>query len=171
MLSVGGLAAGMAHEINNPLASIMGNAQVMETRLLLPVPHNQDAAREAGITMEALHKYLELRGIPKMLGSIRGSGAQAAQIVSNMLSFSRKSDSVLVPEDLAALLDKTLELASTDYDLKKNYDFKKIQIVREYESDLPKILGSSSKLQQVFLNLSAAIPFSASWPPPPAPLA
>ena len=153
MLSVGGLAAGMAHEINNPLASIMGNAQVMETRLLLPVQHNQEAAREAGITLEALHKYLELRGIPKMLGSIRGSGAQAAQIVSNMLSFSRKSDSVLVPEDLAALLDKTLELASTDYDLKKKYDFKKIQIVREYENDLPNILGSSSKLQQVFLNL------------------
>jgi PAS domain S-box-containing protein len=153
MLSVGGLAAGMAHEINNPLASIMGNAQVMETRLLQPLPHNTDAAREAGITLDALHRYLELRGIPKMLHSIRSSGAQAAQIVSNMLSFSRKSDSLLTPEDVVAILDKTLELASTDYDLKKNYDFKKIGIVREYEDELPKIPCSSSKLQQVFLNL------------------
>ncbi len=153
MLSVGGLAAGMAHEINNPLASIMGNAQVMETRLLMPLPQNAAAAREAGITFEALQNYLEQRGIPKMLSSVRSSGAQAAQIVSNMLSFSRKSEPALAPESITELLDMTLGLASTDYDLKKNYDFKKIQIVREYEDNLPKIHGSASKLQQVFLNL------------------
>jgi PAS domain S-box-containing protein len=153
MLSVGGLAAGMAHEINNPLASIMGNAQVLETRLLAPLPQNEDAARQAGITLEALRDYLEIRGIPKMIHSLRSSGAQAAQIVSNMLSFSRKSEPVLVPEDVTELLEKTLDLASTDYDLKKNYDFKKIRIVREFEDGLPKIHGSASKLQQVFLNL------------------
>ena len=153
MLSVGGLAAGMAHEINNPLASIMGNAQVLETRLLMPLPQNVEAAREAGITMEGLHSYLERRGIPKMLASVRSSGAQAAQIVSNMLSFSRKSDPVLVPENIMEILDKTLDLANTDYDLKKNYDFKKILIVREYADNLPKIHGSASKLQQGFLNL------------------
>ncbi len=153
MLSVGGLAAGMAHEINNPLASIMGNAQVLETRLTHALPQNEAAAQTAGITMAALRTYLDLRGIPKMILSIRSSGAQAAQIVSNMLSFSRKSESVLVPEDVRALLDKTLELASTDYNLKKNYDFKKIQIDREYEANLPRIMGASSKLQQVFLNL------------------
>lgn len=153
MLSVGGLAAGMAHEINNPLASIMGNAQVLETRLLSSLPQNEEAALEAGITLESLRVYLEKRGIPKMIGSLRSSGAQAAQIVSNMLSFSRKSEPVLVPENVTELLDKTLELASADYDLKKNYDFKKILIMREYEDGLPKILGSASKLQQVFLNL------------------
>jgi nitrogen-specific signal transduction histidine kinase len=70
-----------------------------------------------------------------------------------MLSFSRKSEPSLVPENITELLDKTLDLASTDYDLKKNYDFKKIQILREYEEKLPKIHGSASKLQQVFLNL------------------
>ena len=153
MLSVGGLAAGMAHEINNPLASIMGNAQILETRLLMSLPQNEEAAREAGITLEALRDYLEKRGIPKMIHSLRSSGTQAAQIVSNMLSFSRKSEPVLVPEEITELLDKTLDLASTDYDLKKNYDFKKIRIVREYEEGLPKIYGSASKLQQVFLNL------------------
>lgn len=153
MLSVGGLAAGMAHEINNPLASIMGNVQVLQTRLLMPLPQNEQAAREAGITLEALHDYLEKRGIPKMLSSVRNSGAQAAQIVSNMLSFSRKSEPKLNHENIVDLLDKTLNLASTDYDLKKNYDFKKISIVREFEDNLPFILGSASKLQQVFLNL------------------
>lgn len=153
MLSVGGLAAGMAHEINNPLASIMGNAQVLETRLLLPLPQNEQAALEAGITFEALQGYLEKRGIPKMLSSVRSSGAQAAQIVSNMLSFSRKSEPMLASENIVELLEKTLNLANTDYDLKKNYDFKKIRIVREFEDNLPAILGSASKLQQVFLNL------------------
>jgi signal transduction histidine kinase len=88
-----------------------------------------------------------------MIHSLRSSGAQAAQIVSNMLSFSRKSEPMLTPEDVTELLDKTLDLASADYDLKKNYDFKKILIVREYEDGLPKIHGSASKLQQVFLNL------------------
>ena len=153
MLSVGGLAAGMAHEINNPLASIMGNAQVMETRLLHCLPQNTAAAHEAGISMDALKDYLESRGIPRMLHSIRDSGSQAAQIVNNMLSFSRKGDSIHAPEDIIRLLERTLELACTDYNLKKNYDFKKIKIIREFEPNLPRIMGSASKLQQVFLNL------------------
>lgn len=153
MLSVGGLAAGMAHEINNPLASIMGNAQVVETRLLRDLPQNQAAAQSAGLTLESLNAYLNQRGIPKMLESIRNSGMQAAQIVTNMLNFSRKSDSVLIPEDVRTLLDKTVELASTDYNLKKKYDFKKIAVRREYSPEVPKIMVSPSKLQQVFLNL------------------
>jgi len=153
MLSVGGLAAGMAHEINNPLASIMGNAQVLETRLLHVLAPNIETAREVGISFEALRDYLEKRGIPKMLQAIRGSGAQAAQIVSNMLSFSRKSDSQLVSEDIVDLLDRTLDLAGTDYNLKKNYDFKRIEIKKEYENNIPPVLCAASKLQQVFLNL------------------
>lgn len=153
MLSIGGLAAGMAHEINNPLASIMGNIQVIETRLGKPIPQNLQAAADAGTTFENIQRYMELRGIPRMLRSVHESGAQAAQIVSNMLSFSRKGESRRMAADIVELLEKTLDLAATDYDLKKNYDFKKIRIQKEFISELPQVLGTPGTLQQVFLNL------------------
>lgn len=153
ILSIGGLAAGMAHEINNPLASILGNAQVIETRLLGNMPKNQEAAQAAGITLEALQTYLKQRNIDNMLTSIRNSGAQAAQIVTDMLNFSRKHAPMLLEEDVRVLLDKTVELASTDYNLKKEYDFRRITILREYAAKIPKVQVSANKIQQVFLNL------------------
>lgn len=153
MLSVGGLAAGMAHEINNPLASIMGNAQVLENRLMQDIAQNLEAAELAGLDFGALHTYLAHRGIPGMLRAIRASGSQAAQIVANMLNFSRKGASVLVAEDLAQILEKTVQLACTDFDLKKNYDFKKIIIIREYDPSAPLAMVSANKLQQVLLNI------------------
>jgi len=153
MLSVGGLAAGMAHEINNPLAGILQNAQVMRNRLTGDLPKNRRTAEACGITMEAITAYIEERGIPAMIEAIMDSGRRAAQIVDNMLSFSRKSDSHFAPHDLAELLEKTVDLASNDYDLKKKYDFRRIEVVREYDADTPKVACEASKIQQVFLNL------------------
>jgi PAS domain S-box-containing protein len=153
MLSVGGLAAGMAHEINNPLAGILQNTAVLENRLFGDLPANHKAAEEAGISLTALRQYLELRNLPTMLENIRASGNRAAAIVRNMLSFVRKSDRVVSSHDLRTLLDQTIELAQTDYDMKKHYDFKQIQIVREYDETVPPVLCESGKIQQVFLNI------------------
>lgn len=50
-------------------------------------------------------------------------------------------------------MDKILELAVTDYDLKKQYDFKSIKIVKEYEEDLPLVSCENTKIQQVILNI------------------
>ncbi len=53
----------------------------------------------------------------------------------------------------AQLMDKILELATTDYDLKKQYDFKTIKIIKEYEDHLPKLPCEGAKIQQVLLNI------------------
>ncbi|WP_320169718.1 transporter substrate-binding domain-containing protein [Maridesulfovibrio sp.] len=153
MMSIGGLAAGMAHEINNPLAVIVGHAQNIRRRVSPEIRKNSDAAEECGVSIESLDKYFSSRGIYRMLDSIIESGNRAAKIVLNMLSFSRKSDNVLSKYDLAEVLDRTLELASSDYDLKKEYDFKRINIVREYGAGVPAVRCEGNEIQQVFLNL------------------
>ncbi len=153
MLSVGGLAAGMAHEINNPLAGILQNVQVLRNRLIEELPANLAVATELGFDLEQLRAYLERRGCARMLDSIAESGQRAAKIVANMLSFSRKSTSRLASVDVRALLDRTVDLASNDYNLKKQYDFRRIEIVRDYEADTPLVPCEESKIQQVFFNL------------------
>jgi len=153
MLSVGGLAAGMAHEINNPLAGIMQNIQVMQNRLSSDLPKNHEVAETCGVTMSAIQAYMQGRSMPQMMAMIMESGKRAAKIVENMLSFSRKSEAVTTSCNLAQLLDATVELAENDYDLKKKYDFRKIEIVREYDSKVPKVSCEASKIQQVFLNI------------------
>ena len=153
MLSVGGLAAGIAHEINNPLAGILGYALNIKRRIFGDVEKNVKAAQECGVSLDDVRKYLEYRDIPKMLDGINESGTRAATIVRNMLSFSRKSEMKLERHDVAELLNTTLELAENDYNLKIKYDFKQINIVREYEKDVPPVRCEKNEIQQVFLNI------------------
>ena len=153
MLSIGGLAAGMAHEINNPLAGMMQNAQVVLRRIQEEIPASVKTAKQVGITMDQIRAFMENRGIIRQLELIHEAGVRAAQIVQNMLSFARKDFSGKVRQDIAVLLDQTLEVAKSDYNLKKQYDFKKIKIIREYQPDIPQVLCEVSKIQQVFFNI------------------
>ncbi|MFW5499875.1 MULTISPECIES: c-type heme family protein [unclassified Maridesulfovibrio] len=153
MMSVGGLAAGMAHEINNPLAGILGHAQNIEKRLLSDMEKNKSAATECGISLVNLRQYMDKRQIPKMLSGIKESGNRAATIVSNMLSFSRKSDKINRRHRLDELLEKTIELVANDYNLKKHYDFRKIEIIRQYDENTPAVHCDGNEIQQVLLNL------------------
>jgi PAS domain S-box-containing protein len=153
MLSVGGLAAGMAHEINNPLAGMMQSVNVVQQRLLDDLPANIKAAEVSGTALDAVRAYMHARDIPEMLSAIHTEGRRAAAIVQNMLSFARKRGDQWSSQDLGELLDAAVELASTDYDLKKKYDFRLIEIIRRYDPDLPLVPCEKQMIQQVFLNI------------------
>ncbi len=153
MLSVGGLAAGMAHEINNPLAGMILNAQLIRERLSRKAPANDKAADESGITMDGLRSYTEKRDIVRSLGHIVTAGQNAAEIITNMLSFSRKSDSLKKAGSLEQIVEKTLALVENDFQLKTQYDFKNIQVNRCYDSGVGKVRCEETKICQVLLNL------------------
>jgi len=153
MQSIGSLAAGMAHEINNPLAGIIQSAQVIQNRTRLDMGKNQQAADRFGIDLEKLNAYMKNRNILQMLDSILDAGRRAADIVANMLTFSRKSDSSYSKRDISKILDQTINIMEKDYDFNKQVDFKKIKIIRNYSSDLPYVSCDLGKIQQVFFNI------------------
>ncbi len=153
MLSIGGLAAGMAHEINNPLAGMMQNAAVLLNRFTTDSPKNIEIAKKLGIEFDLIKQFVIERKIIKQLELINKSGQRASELVSNMLSFARKSESKFKSSDLREIMDKTLDLAKNDYNMKKHYDFKKIEIIKEYQADMPPVLCEETKMQQVFLNI------------------
>jgi len=153
MMSVGGLAAGMAHEINNPLGGIIQGSQNILRRISGELPKNRQVAEECGTDLDKITRYLEKREIVDFLRGIRECGERAAVIVENMLSFSRRSESKMAPVDLAKLLDRSVQLAASDYDLKKRYDFRHIQIQRQFADDFPQVPCVVSEIQQVVLNL------------------
>lgn len=153
MLSIGGLAAGMAHEINNPLAGILQNIQVMQNRIQADLPGNIKAAEACGTSIESVTQYLAERKVYEMIERVRESGKRAAKIVDNMLSFSRKSSRHLESCNLIELMEQSLELAANDYSFEEGFDFRQIAIVREYDAEVPSVCCESSQIQQVLLNL------------------
>ncbi len=153
MNSLGELAAGMAHEINNPLSAIMGASQNIYNRVFTDSAKNIQAAEECSISIEDVRSYLEKREIKRMLNSISEAGVRASIIVRSMLNFSRKEDKQLCICAVSDLLEETIELVSSDYNLSNEYDFKKIKITRLYEKDMPHICCIGNEIQQVFLNV------------------
>ncbi|MBN2282120.1 MAG: PAS domain S-box protein [Candidatus Marinimicrobia bacterium] len=150
MLSVGGLAAGMAHEINNPLAGMIQNAYVISNRFK---PGNIQKVTKNEDHTDIILKYFTGRNLNKLLSLVIDSGHRAAKIVDNMLSFAKQGKLVFEKENINRVLDETLDLATSDYDLSKKFDFKKIKIHKNYKEPIKDISCEKSKLQQVFYNL------------------
>ena len=153
MLSVGGIAAGIAHEINNPLGIIMQSAQLLELRTHMDFPKNIAAAEKIGLDLSLLDYYMNERNIPTYVRDIREAAKRAADIIRHMLDFSRRSDSDRKLSCVNEIIDRAITMAGSDYDLRKNFDFKRILIVRDFADPMPGIQCCGAEIEQVVLNL------------------
>ena len=153
MAMIGGLAAGMAHEINNPVGIIIQNLQNIERRLSDELPDNVAVAEALGLSLPQIRSYLEQRSIFNLLGKMYKAGERTTKIVSNILQFSRRSDSEHKLASLPDIIEGAVELAANDYDLKKKYDFRNIHITRDFAPDLPQVPVNATEFEQVIINI------------------
>lgn len=155
MLSISGLAAGTAHEINNPLAAIIQVSNVISNRLYKKIdqPRNVEIANNVGISLKSMKEYIELRDIPKMLNSIIDSGLRISNIVTDLLSFTANANNITSTHSITKILDQAIILATRDYILQNQFNFKNINIIKKYEENLPYISCNEVKIEQVFLNI------------------
>jgi PAS domain S-box-containing protein len=153
MMSLGELAAGMAHEINNPLSAMINSVQNIQRRTSDSLPANRETAAKHGMKIEQIRNYLSDREIFKFLDSIREAGDRAARIVTNMLEFSRNNNKNHELIDIIKLTEHALELAGNSFELKTPDGCYKINVITEFETNIPAFKCSAPELQQVILNL------------------
>ncbi len=135
LASVGMLAAGIAHEINNPLAYVMANLDVLARKLLpelLMLAHDDAERARVARVAEAVEQA-------------RDGADRMRRIVRDVKTFARGDDDTREPLEVQAVLDAALQLVS--HDLRD-----RARLVRDF-APVPRVLASESRLGQVFLNL------------------
>jgi PAS domain S-box-containing protein len=131
--SIGLLAAGVAHEINNPLTSVAGYAEALVRRF----------RDEPGLMDD--HR---LRDFKKYLEVIIRESYRCKGIIDSLLSFSRKSEGTVGSVDVNQILKEVFEL------VRHKARNEKVEIRERLQTDLPLINGDPSGLRQVFMNLT-----------------
>lgn len=147
MKSVGGLAAGMAHEINNPLGAILQGVQNIQRRVQADNQVNKQTAEQYQLNLTDMNQYLEQRQVLQFLNNIQDAGKRAASIVSNMLQFSRGTQQSLSRIGVADLLERTITIAQSDLDLKL------IAIKLNCQPENLMMSCIPSEIEQVILNI------------------
>ena len=153
MGSLGELAAGVAHEINNPLGTILQGVQNIQRRLSNTLPSNKDTADSLDLNFDSMIAYLEKRKILPFLVDIKEAGERAGKIVTNMLEFSRATHYQHEQVHLVDLLNRAIDLSSSSTVVSKDNRRVKIKIDKSFPDDCPLIYGSAAEIQQVILNL------------------
>ncbi len=123
LTSLGLLAAGVAHEVNTPLAVISNYIQMLAKQLPGSDPRQQ------------------------LIEKVVKQTFRASEIVNNLLNFSRTSATEFTEINLNAVVEEALTLVAHPFRTAQ------VQVTRNLQTELPAVLGSTNKLQQVFLNL------------------
>ncbi len=121
---IGQLAAGVAHEINNPLANILGFTQL----LLRDMPAHQLEKREDFLKIEK-------------------SAIRCKRIIESLLKFSHQTDFELLPTNINQVIEDTLQLVGHQLDISG------IKVTTNLQNGFPKILVDASQIQQVMVNI------------------
>jgi PAS domain S-box-containing protein len=130
MMSLGRLAASVVHEINNPLAGVLNYTRLM-IRILTRGPL-------AGDRQDRFARYL---------GLIESETERISQIVSSLLTFSRKSPATFANVNVTDLLNRCILLSRHKLSLSN------IEVASRIDTDLPPIEGDFNQLQQCIINL------------------
>jgi PAS domain S-box-containing protein len=123
LASVGELAAGLAHEINNILAVIQGFTEV----LLREIDQKDQASHDLKI--------------------MKRESGRGQEILKRLLTFARPAEPKITRDDLHEIIDSSLLLLQ--YEIKQN----RVSIHKNYNPDMPPILSDSEQLKQVFMNI------------------
>ncbi|MFW5781749.1 MAG: cache domain-containing protein, partial [Candidatus Muiribacteriaceae bacterium] len=139
MLSIGGLAAGMAHEVNNPLSGIMQSLQNIRRRFSKDNRKNREVAEEIGLELEKTEQYMKKRDIISFFDNIQESGIRAEKIVNDLFQFSHESISEKHCHDINSIVRRSVFLANSDYNLKKRFNIHDIDIKLNTPDDIPEV--------------------------------
>ncbi|TDI14243.1 MAG: response regulator [Acidobacteria bacterium] len=123
--ALGEMISGVAHELNNPLAAVMGYAQLLDSDL---------------VELDGEHRQEKIR-------TIHREAYRCQRIVQNLLSFARNQNPERRPTDLNAAVQAVIH--PLEYSLRVD----EVEAILELAPDLPAVMGDAHQLQQVILNL------------------
>jgi signal transduction histidine kinase len=133
LAALGEMAAGLAHEIRNPLAAIQGAIQ-----LLVPERDGDGRPRRGPEDPEQAREFL---------GIIADEVKRLNGVVSQFLDYSRPAKTLLAPGDVNEILERTLKLLGSDFP-------PAVELQVDLERPLPRVSCDPEQLRQVFLNLA-----------------